>query len=120
MLDDNPTESRLNDEALIKENRNLKRQLRNLESTLQRNKAMLAARTTINTMLESEQMKMERNMDLLLKNSADIILLFDKNGRFSYCSDTFLKATGIAGAGLKGNRLRGDPRYPAMETSNLT
>ena len=86
----------MNAEELIKENRGLKRQLRNLESTLQRNKAMLAARTTVNFMLESEQKKMERNMNLLLENSADIILLFDKDGRFSYFTNTFIKATKIA------------------------
>ncbi len=82
-------------EDLVKENRSLKRQLRNLESTFQRNKAMLAARTTVNHMLEAEQRKMERNMNLLLENSADIILLFDKNSRFSYFTKTFLKTTGL-------------------------
>ena len=88
-------ENHLDTEELGKENKNLKRQLRNLESTLQRNKAMLAARTTVNLMLESERQKMERNMNLLLENSADIILLFDKDSRFSYFTDTFLKAIGL-------------------------
>ncbi|MCL2010032.1 MAG: ATP-binding protein [Synergistaceae bacterium] len=91
-------------EELIKENKHLKRQLRNLESTLQRNKAMLAARTSISSMLESERGKMERNMNLLLENSADIILLFDKDGRFSYLTNTFLKTTGIVGSGLVSGR----------------
>ena len=100
MLKDKTTESQHNPDELIKENRALKRQLRNLESTLQRNKAMLAARTTINTILETEQKKMERNMNLLLENSADMILLFDMDGCFTYVSDTFVKATGIIGAGL--------------------
>ena len=100
MHEDKKTELQLNNEDLIKENRNLKRQLRNLESTLQRNKAMLAARTSVASMLESEREKMERNMSLLLENSADIILLFDKDGRFSYLTNTFLKATGIIGSGL--------------------
>ena len=93
-----------NIKELIKENNNLKRQLRNLESTLQRNKSMLAARTTINTILESEQKKMERNMNLLLKNSADIILLFDKDGCFTYYTATFIKATGITDADLIGGK----------------
>ena len=88
-------ESYMNDEELIKENKTLKRQLRNLESTLQRNKAMMAARTTINSMLEFEWKKIERNMNLLLENSEDIILLLDKDSRFSYFTNTFLLKTGI-------------------------
>ena len=95
MLDENLNENQLNTEELIKENKNLKRQLRNLDSVLKRNIAMLAARTTVNSMLESEQMKIERNMNLLLENSADIILLFDKDGRFTYYTNTFLKVTGL-------------------------
>ena len=98
MLDDNSNENQLSIEELIKENRNLKRQVRNLESVLKRNIAMLAARTTVNSMLESEQMKIERNMNLLLENSADIILLFDKDGRFTYYTNTFLKVTGLTGS----------------------
>ena len=95
-------------EDIIKENRNLKRQLRNLESTFQRNKAMLAARTSVNNMLESDQRKMERNLTLLLKNSADIILLLDRDSRFTYFTQTFLKATGIANAGLVTGQLFSD------------
>ena len=94
MTENNNTQDQLNTEELLKENRSLKRQLRNLESMLQRNKAMLSARTTINAMLESEQRKMEQNMTLLLENSVDIILLFDKNGRFSYFTNSFLEAIG--------------------------
>ena len=100
MLEEKNIENQLNTEELIKENKNLKRQLRNLESTLLRNKAMLTARITINSMLESEQKKMERNMNLLLENSADIILLFDKGGRSTFFTNTFLKAAGIADFGL--------------------
>ena len=95
MVEEQDMEGRTQNEELIKENRSLKRQLRNLESTFQRNKAMLAARTTVNYMLESEQKKMEQNMNLLLENSADIILLFDKDSRFSYFTRTFLQATGL-------------------------
>ena len=100
MLDDKKAESPLSSEELIKENKSLKRQLRNMESKLQRNTAMLVARTTINSILETEQKKMERNMNLLLENSADIILLFDKNGCFSYFTNTFLKATGTADSSI--------------------
>ena len=98
MLEESIMEHQPSNEELIRENRSLKRQLRNLESTFQRNKAMLAARTTVNNMLETEQQKMERNMSLLLGNSADIILLFDSDSRFSYYTRTFLAATGLTDA----------------------
>ena len=100
MFDEKTMDNPLDNEELIKENRSLKRQLRNLESTFQRNKAMLAARTTVNDMLESEQKKMERHMNLLLENSADIILLLDKDRDFTYFTKTFLKATGLTDTGL--------------------
>ena len=89
---------------LLRENKSLKRQVRSMEATLERNLAMLAARTSINALLTSQQEKMEKNMNLLLENSPDIILLFDEEGRFTYCTNTFLAATGIAGAGLVAGR----------------
>jgi PAS domain-containing protein len=95
MFDDKETE--LSRDSLIKENTKLKRRLRHLEIAAQRNQSMLATRIKISSMLESEQQRMERHMSLILDNSADIILLLDNNGRFSYFTDTFLKATGTAG-----------------------
>jgi PAS domain S-box-containing protein len=43
-------------------------------------------------------------MKLLLENSPDIIILFDKDGKFSYCTDAFLRMVGIAGFGLINGR----------------
>ena len=104
MPENSTTESQFSSEDLIKENRGLKRQVRNLESTLQRNQAMLAARTAVTSLLESEQKKMERKMTLLLENSADIILLFDKDDCFSYFTRNFLVLTGITDPSLISGR----------------
>ena len=114
MFDEKETDNWPNNENLIKENRTLKRQLRNLESTFQRNKAMLAARTTINDMLESEQKKMEQNMNLLLENSADIILLFDKNRQFTHFTKTFLTATGLTNTSLICGKFFSDVFSPLL------
>ncbi|GHU94792.1 hypothetical protein FACS189479_07900 [Spirochaetia bacterium] len=46
-------------------------------------------------MRTAEQIKQEKYMKLLLENSSDIIILFDKAGNFIYCTDIFLKKTGI-------------------------
>ena len=90
-----------NDAAdLLRENRSLKRQLRNLEALLQRNKAMLAARDSVNALISVQREKMENTMHLLLENSPDIILLFDRNGKFTYCTNAFSTATGISDASL--------------------
>jgi signal transduction histidine kinase len=93
--------------AMQKEIRTLKRQLRDVESQLQRNKTMLAAYTSINEMLTLEQRRMQHGMNLLLENSPDIILLFDAEGRLLHCTNTFLAAADIAEvASINGAHLR--------------
>ncbi|MCL2028998.1 MAG: ATP-binding protein [Deltaproteobacteria bacterium] len=104
---------------LLRENRALKRQVRSLESLLQRNKAMLAARTSVTDLLTSQQEKMEKNMRLLLENSPDIILLFDQAGRFSYASKAFLSATNTANFGLISGRLFYDVFCCCISSSQL-
>ncbi len=89
---------------LIKENRALKRQLRSQEALLQRTKAMLTARINLHSMLSAEQQKTEKNMNLLLENSPDIIMLFDKQGRFAHCTNVFLTTADIANFGLINGR----------------
>ena len=96
MLENMAKNNLLTDEDLLKENMSLQWQLLNLESALQRSMAMLAARASANAMLEYEQKKMERYMRLLLENSADMILLFDQYGRFTYVGKALLKASGIS------------------------
>jgi len=84
-----------NTDEILRENRSLKRQLRDLDALLQRNKAMLAARDSVNALMSAEREKMENTMRLLLENSPDIILLFDCDGRFTYCTNIFSTVTGI-------------------------
>ena len=81
---------------LLKENRVLKRQLRSLESLLERNKSMLSLRNSVNALLTTQQKKMEQNMQLLLDNSPDIILLFDQKNLLTYCTKTFLVSANIS------------------------
>ena len=104
MTDDLKNKSIADVDTLLRENRGLKRQLRSMEAMLQRNQAMLAARTSVNALLTSQQEKIEKNMNLLLENSPDIILLFDEEGKFTYCTKAFFTATGIAGPGLISGR----------------
>jgi len=85
---------------LLRENRSLKRQLRNLDALLQRNRSMLAARDSVNALISAQREKMENTMNLLLENSPDIILLFDHDGKFTYCTNAFSTITGITDTSL--------------------
>jgi PAS domain S-box-containing protein len=82
-------------ELLQKENAKLSRQLARLQATLERNKAVAASLANIDYMQEVERKKQQQYLQLLLENSPDIIFLFDRNGRFAYCTNAFLKTAGI-------------------------
>ena len=90
------------------ENKKLVRQLGVVQNNIRRQKATTAARANVDAMLAEEKIRQEEYMNLLLRNSLDIILLFDKDGRFAYCSDTFLKLTGIESFGLINGRHFGE------------
>ena len=119
MADETKSGASVESADLFRENRNLKRQVRSLESLLQRNRAMLAARTSVSELLTSQQEKMEKNMKLLLENSPDIILLFDQRGRFAYSSKTFLSAMNIANFGLINGHSFTDVFRPCLSSSQL-
>jgi signal transduction histidine kinase/DNA-binding response OmpR family regulator len=82
----------------------LTRKLGRLQDTLDRNKAVAASTVQRNFMRSQEQQKQEKYMQLLLENSPDIILLFDEQWRFSYCTSAFLEKAHIASFGLINGR----------------
>ncbi|MDR1620781.1 MAG: response regulator [Synergistaceae bacterium] len=91
-------------EALQKSEMKLGRQLKRLQDTVERDKTVAVTRTSLAAVLSDEQKKQEKYMRLLLENSPDLIILFDNYGKFSYCTDAFLRITGIAGFGLINGR----------------
>ena len=80
--------------------RKLNRQIDTIQNNIRRQKASMVARTNVDTMKAAEKSRQEDYMNLLLANSLDIILLFDKNGHFAYCTDIFLKKANIANYGF--------------------
>ncbi|MDR1972809.1 MAG: PAS domain-containing protein, partial [Treponema sp.] len=90
--------------SLKKENFILSRQLKRLQDTIERNKALALAETNLAAMRTAEQLKRETYMKLLLGNSPDIIILFNPNGSFAYCTDAFLKLANIASFSLINGR----------------
>lgn len=91
-------------EQLKKDNKKLTRQVVYLQGILERNKTTAAAKSNLNVIFSAEKSKQEKYMNLLLENSPDIIILFDKDGRFAYCTNTFLKRAKIRNFGLINGR----------------
>ncbi|MDR3110151.1 MAG: PAS domain-containing protein, partial [Planctomycetaceae bacterium] len=80
---------------LQRDNAKLARQLARLQTAHERNKQLATSSQSIAAMQAFEKRRQEQYMRLILENSPDIILLFDSEGRFSYCTNTFLVESGI-------------------------
>jgi signal transduction histidine kinase/CheY-like chemotaxis protein len=82
-------------ETLQRENTKLTRQLERIENKLERNQAIAATQANLFSARTAAQQKQEKYMNMLLGSCSDIIILFDSQGRFAYCTDIFLKTAGI-------------------------
>ncbi|MDL2314092.1 response regulator [Desulfovibrio sp. OttesenSCG-928-C14] len=80
------------------------RQLKSIQGILERSKIAALARANLDAVLSSEKALLETYMALLLKHCPDIILFFDNNGRLVYCTDAFLRQSGVPAAGLLAGR----------------
>ena len=81
---------------LRQENKRLGRQVRSLQGLLDRSKIATAAQAARDAAISAEKTKQEKYMNLLLENSPDIIIMLDRDGRFAYCTEAFLRQAGIA------------------------
>ncbi|MDR2617322.1 MAG: response regulator [Treponema sp.] len=86
--------------ALQLQVKKLTRQLSVQQSTMLRFEKVSAIRDGLATKLKEEQTKQEKFMNMMLENSSNIIILLDGEGRFAYCTDTFLNIAGIQNFGL--------------------
>jgi PAS domain S-box-containing protein len=94
-------------ESLLEENaalriqvKKLNRQLVNQQNTMMRFERVSAIRDGLALKLKEEQTRQEKFMNMMLENSSNIIILLDGEGRFAYCTNTFLKVAGIQNFGL--------------------
>ncbi|MDR0602063.1 MAG: PAS domain-containing protein, partial [Treponema sp.] len=92
----------LNEEnaALRLQVKKLTRQLAAQQNTMMRFEKVSALRDGLSAKLKEEQTKQEKFMNMMLENSSNAIILLDGEGRFAYCTDTFLKMAGIQNFGL--------------------
>ncbi|MDR2163873.1 MAG: response regulator [Clostridiales Family XIII bacterium] len=98
-------------EGLAAENKRLNLEIKKLtralkreQTTNERNRITFEAKNRLSDIISADRSKLEQYMNLLLDNSRDFILLFDADGRIAYCTESFLKACGIAGFGLIKNK----------------
>jgi PAS domain S-box-containing protein len=82
----------------------LGRQLSALQKTIARAESVAATRDRLASALNAERSKQERFLNMLLENSPNIILLFDKAGYLAYCTNAFLRIAGISNFGLVDGR----------------
>jgi signal transduction histidine kinase/ActR/RegA family two-component response regulator len=82
------------------EAKRLSRELKREQLINERNRITFEAKNRLSDIISADKSKLEQYMNLLLDNSRDFILLFDKEGRIAYCTESYLKACNIAGFGL--------------------
>jgi len=82
------------------ENKRLNRQLNSANLTMSKLKDSAVAQESVSAILSAEKKKQDRHMVLLLKNCPDIIVLFDHEKRFVFCTEAFLHMTGIPNFGF--------------------
>ncbi len=91
--------------ALFLENKKLARSLDLFQKQIERNKISAQAKDSLANMISAKRSELERYMNLLLNNCPDMILLFDRDSKIAYCTDSFLKLCSIPGFGI----IRGTP-----------
>jgi len=86
-------------------NKRLTRQMDNANLTMTRLRNSAMAQENVSAILSAAKKKQDSHMVLLLKNCPDMIVLFDKEGKFVFCTDAFLSMTGILHFGFINGRL---------------
>ncbi|MDR2304720.1 MAG: response regulator [Treponema sp.] len=78
----------------------LERELRLANTVIERSRITAEAKDNLSRIVKDSKSELEKYMKLLLENCPEIIMLFDKDGRIVYCTDVFLKITGIGSFGM--------------------
>jgi PAS domain S-box-containing protein len=79
---------------LERENKRLKREITRLETLISRSKAATHANLDLEAELQTERVRQGKYLELLLRNSPDLIIMIDGEGRFVYCTESFLQVLG--------------------------
>ncbi|MDR2588789.1 MAG: response regulator [Spirochaetales bacterium] len=82
------------------ENYSIKRKYMTAQVTIERIKSYNTSRDKVFDIIIAEKSRQEKYFRLLLENVQDKILLLDRQMRFVYCSEVFLRRAGIANFGV--------------------
>ncbi|MDR0704374.1 MAG: response regulator [Planctomycetaceae bacterium] len=99
---------------LERENKRLKREITRLETLISRSKAATHANLDLEAELQAERVRQGKYLELLLRNSPDLIIMIDGEGRFVYCTESFLQILGQTSFGFLNAR-RFSEVFPAAE-----
>ena len=91
--------------TLARDNKRLAREIKTLRDLIQRAKATSSITTNLRSVLSAERSRQEKYLGMLLEFCSDIITLFDRNRRFAYCTDIFLRKASIPNFGLINGRV---------------
>ncbi|MDR1579939.1 MAG: response regulator [Synergistaceae bacterium] len=86
--------------SLNRQIKKLNRELVSVKNAMELAVSVSNAHEKFNSALKLEKQRHEQYLNLLLANSIDLIILLDKEGRFAYCTDEFLRIAGIPGFGF--------------------
>jgi signal transduction histidine kinase/CheY-like chemotaxis protein len=86
--------------SLNRQIKRLNRELVSVKNAMELAVSVSNAHERFNAALKLEKQRHEQYLNLLLANSVDIIILLDKESRFAYCTDEFLRFAGIPNFGL--------------------
>ncbi|MDR1508331.1 MAG: response regulator, partial [Synergistaceae bacterium] len=87
-------------EQLRMKYRRKERELELLRIKLERNRKMSEASANLNRAVAVKYSELGHFIDLIMQNSPNIILMFDREGRISYCTDSFLLGCNIPAVGM--------------------
>ena len=89
---------------LRKAHKRLQRQHAALQDAVEHSKTAAKARANLNAVFAEEKARQEQYLSLIMESTRNIILVFDADSRFVYCSRAFLKWLNLPGAGLATGR----------------
>ncbi|MDR3265361.1 MAG: response regulator [Synergistaceae bacterium] len=93
------------------ENKKLARELKYEQSINERNRIGVHVKDSISRIVSAERSRLEKYMNLLLANSLDLIMLFDREGQVIVVSDSYLRTSNIPVFGL----IQGKSRHELLE-----
>jgi PAS domain S-box-containing protein len=89
---------------LERENRAISRSYAGARETIERSKGYTVSKDKLLAAVINEKTSQEKYFTLLLENTQEIMLLLDQYLRIVYCSDVFLRQTGIGNFGVGADR----------------